>query len=110
MGAFKWTSLGFGILLSLVDVIAFPIVRYVSLGSNPYLMILPVLLYGMSPFILLQSLKMEGLAVMNLLWDTLSTITITFICIAFFKEKLTFAKITGMVLSIISITLLTYET
>lgn len=87
MSALNWTSLGFGILLALVDVIAFPFVKYVSLGSNPYLMIVPVLLYGLSPLVLLQSLKMEGLAIMNFLWDTLSTILITLICVCFFKKK-----------------------
>ena len=109
MGVINWRSLGFGVLLAVVDVIAFPFVKQVSLGSNYYWMIVPVLLYGMSPLILLQSLKMEGLAVMNFLWDTISTILITIICICFFREKLSNTKLLGALLGIASIGLLVYE-
>jgi len=109
MSIVNWRSLGFGLILALVDVIAFPFVKYVSLGSNPYWMILPVLLYGLSPLVLLVSLKMEGLAVMNFLWDTISTIFITFLCVCVFKEKLSNTKIIGALLGILSIGMLVYE-
>jgi multidrug transporter EmrE-like cation transporter len=72
-------------------------------------MILPVVLYGLSPLILLQSLKMEGLAVMNFLWDTISTILITLLCICIFKEKLSNTKLLGALLGIVSIGLLVYQ-
>ena len=109
MTVINWRSLTFGVILALVDVVAFPFVKQVSLGSNHYWMIVPVLLYGLSPLLLLQALRMEGLAVMNFLWDTISTILITFLCICFFREKLSNTKVIGALLGIASIGLLVYE-
>jgi multidrug transporter EmrE-like cation transporter len=109
MNVLNWSSLGFGLFLALIDVLAFPFVKSVSLGSNIYWMIVPVLLYAVNPIILLQSLKIENLAIMNLLWNTISTVLITIICICFFKEQISTIKMVGMVLSILSIGLMSYE-
>jgi multidrug transporter EmrE-like cation transporter len=107
--SFNWSSIGFGLGLAATDIIAFPIVKYVSLGARPIWLLLAVLVYSMNPIILLQSLKIEGLAVINLLWNTLSNILITVIGVYMFKEKISSIKKLGIVLSIISIGLLTYE-
>jgi multidrug transporter EmrE-like cation transporter len=106
---FNWSSIGFGLSLACTDIIAFPIVKYVSLGAHPNWLLLAVILYAMNPILLLESLKIEGLAVINLLWNTLSNIIITAIGIYMFKEKISSIKKIGILLSIISIGLLTYE-
>ena len=106
---FNWPSIGFGLALASTDIFAFPIVKYVSLGARPIWLLFAVLLYALNPILLLLSLKTEGLAIINLLWNTLSNIVITAIGIYMFKEKISSIKKIGAVLSIISIGLLTYE-
>ena len=106
---FNWPSIGFGLGLACTDIVAFPIVKYVSLGARPIWLLFAVLVYALNPILLLLSLKTEGLAIINLLWNTISNIIITAIGIYMFKEKISGVKKIGIVLSIISIGLLTYE-
>ena len=106
---FNLRSLGFGLALALMDSVSFPFVKNVSLGLNPMWMIVPTILYSFSPQILLQALKTESLVIMNLLWDLLSDILITVICLFFFKETLSPMKILGVCLSFVSIFLMTYN-
>jgi len=107
--SFNWSSIGFMFSLAATDILAFPLVKYVSLGAHPSWLLLAALLYALNPFFLLQSLKTEGLAVINLLWNTFSNIIITVIGVYIFKEKFSRTKVAGLVLSILSIGLLTYE-
>lgn len=107
---FNLTVLAFGFLMTIIDIIAFPIVKHVSintLGSN--WLILPVFLYALQPLILFRSLHFEGIALMNLTWNTLSIIAITLIGVYYFKEKLSHTKTIGILLGMVSIGLLTYE-
>jgi multidrug transporter EmrE-like cation transporter len=109
-GLFNSTALVFGLSLAVLDMIAFPIVKLASIGKlvSAWL-VFPVLLYSMGPLILYKSLQFERLAIMNILWDTMSSIGITLICVYYFKETLTTTKMIGLVLSIISIGLMAYE-
>ena len=107
---FNGTILAFAFLMTAIDVLAFPLVKLVSistLGSN--WLVLPVFLYALQPLILFRSLQSEGLALMNLTWNTLSIIVITLIGVCCFKEKLSHTKTMGILLSMVSIGLLTYE-
>jgi multidrug transporter EmrE-like cation transporter len=107
---FNVTVLVFGLLMTFVDMLTFPIVKLVSidtLGSN--WLLLPVFLYALQPLILFRSLQFEGIALMNLTWNTLSIIAITLIGVYYFKEKLSHTKTIGILLGMVSIGLLTYE-
>ena len=107
--SFNLKSLGFGIVLSLMDVVSFSFVKNVSLGMNPMWMILPSIVYAFSPYVLLQSLTSESLVIMNLLWDLCSDVLITCVGLYFFKETLSPTKMLGVVFSFISIFLMTYN-
>ena len=104
----NWNALYYGISLAGMDVLAFPFVKLVSLGWNPLFMILPTLLYALDPYFLLQSLKYENLAIMNLLWNLLSNILITVMGIYLFQEKISRFKTIGVLLGLISIGIMTY--
>jgi len=104
------SALQYGTLLALLDVVTFPFVKLVSLGYlSTRWMILPILLYSIGPVLLLKSLQMEGLVVINFLWDLISSILITILGIYVFKEKINRIKALGIFLSIISIMLLSYK-
>jgi small multidrug resistance pump len=106
---FNLETLRYGLGMAVLDLTAFPIVKNVSLGLNPMWMIIPVCLYALEPLVLLQSLKSETLTVMNALWDVMSTVLVTCVGLFYFGEKVSWMKLCGVVLSIISIGLLTYE-
>jgi multidrug transporter EmrE-like cation transporter len=104
------SALHYGVLLALLDVVTFPFVKLVSLGSlSTGWMFLPILLYSIGPVLLLKSLQVEGLAVINFLWDLISSVLITILGIYVFKEKINRVKALGIFLSFICIMLLSYE-
>jgi len=95
--------------MAALDVTTFPIVKYVSMGLDPVWMIIPMFLYAFEPLILLKSLTHESLTVMNIMWDLMSVVLVTCMGLFYFNEKISLTKICGVILSIISIGLLTYE-
>jgi drug/metabolite transporter (DMT)-like permease len=106
---FRYTTLLFGILFGLIDAIALPIVKGVSIGWKPLWMIIPVLLYTINPLIFLKALSFESLTIMNLVWDLSSDLIVTFIGLFIFKETIPRTKMVGVILSVISLFLMTYE-
>lgn len=106
---FNLDALRHGLSMAALDVTALPIVKYVSMGLDPMWMIIPMCLYAYAPIVLLKSLKHETLTVMNLLWDVMSDVLVTCVGLFYFGEKISWTKLCGVILSIISIGLLTYE-
>jgi multidrug transporter EmrE-like cation transporter len=98
-------GLGFG----LIDSIALPITKGVSLGWNKLYMIVPMMLYAVSPFIFLKALAGESLTIMNLVWDLSSDVIVTLIGLFVFAEKISPVKLIGVLTGIVSLFLLTYE-
>ena len=105
----KFDTLAYGLVLAGIDVLAFPFVKYVRMGLHPMWMIVPVFLYAIDPFILLQSLKIEQIAIMNLVWNLMSNILITCMGVLVFQEAIPLGKWIGILLSMVSILLMTYE-
>jgi multidrug transporter EmrE-like cation transporter len=104
-----WRTLGFGLAFGIMDSIVLPTIKRVSLGANPLWMILPVLLYGASPFLFLKALEKETLTIMNLVWDLTSDLIVTFIGLVVFAEKLPPLKLLGVMFSFMGLFLMTYE-
>ena len=99
-------TLAFGLVLSVIDTVAFSLIKKVSLAQVPYWMTgLAVLLYAMTPLVFLQSMKYTSLSVMNLTWDLLSDVMVTLVGLFFFKEILTERETIGVLLGIIAIIL-----
>lgn len=106
---FNLDALRNGLTMAALDVTAFPIVKYVSMGLNPMWMFIPVCMYAYAPILLLKSLKHETLTVMNAMWDVMSNVLVTCVGLFYFGEKVSWTKLCGVILSIISIGLLSYE-
>jgi multidrug transporter EmrE-like cation transporter len=106
----RWVVLGFGALLAFVDVLMQPIAKLVSTNSLSLVwMGLPTLAYAANPWIFLQSLRFEGIALMNLVWNLMSNVIITFVGLVLFKEQMTSLKWIGVVLSFVAMVCLTAE-
>lgn len=106
----NWTTLGFGLVLALVDATMMPLIKGVSKRALPrWIMLVPTLIYAIDPWIFLQSLKLESMVVMNFVWDLLSDLLVTFFGVVLLGERLPATKAIGVVLSFISLFFLTWE-
>lgn len=103
-------TLLYGLLFGLLDATSLPIVKGISTGWKYGWIIVPIVLYGLSPLIFLSALKGgETLTIMNLVWDLTSDVVITIIGLFLFAEKLSPVKLLGVAFSFISLFLMTYE-
>jgi multidrug transporter EmrE-like cation transporter len=102
-------TLLFGILFGMIDVFSLTTVKKVFLGWNPIYMILPVILYGLTPFVFLKGLAGESLTILNLVWDLTSDLIVTLIGLFVFREYVSPVKMLGVALSFVSLFLMTYE-
>ena len=105
----NWRTLLFGLVFGLLDSIALPLIKSVSLGANPFLMMIPTVVYAASPFIFLAALKRESLTIMNLVWDLTSDVVVTLIGIFIFRESIPPVKMLGVMTSFVALFLMTYE-
>ena len=104
----RWDVLGYGSLLASMDIVMQPITKLVSTKalSVPW-MIIPTLVYAINPWIFLSSLRVEGMAIMNLVWNLVSNVFVTFVGLYVFGEQITPLKWLGIVLSFAAIYCLT---
>lgn len=100
----------YGTAMAGIDVLSLGLLKAISLQwISPYFFVIPVIIYAFQPVLFLKSLDYEGMAVMNMMWDLLSGVFVTFSGLYFFKEKITTKKFAGILLSILSIYLLSNE-
>lgn len=106
----RWDILGYGTVLALVDVVMMPITKGVANKTLPFwLMVIPTLAYAADPWIFLQSLKVESMVVMNLVWDLVSDILVTCTGLFILGEKVSTMKSIGIGLSFVSLYFLSHE-
>ena len=109
MGSF--TPLLYGVFMATIDVFMLGIIKMVSTGAikSIYWMALPTVVYAFQPWIFLQSLRVETMIVMNLLWDLISDVLVTTSGVLYFKEKISHTKSIGIILSVLGIYLMSCE-
>jgi multidrug transporter EmrE-like cation transporter len=102
-------TLGFGSLLAFNDIVMMPFVKQI-VGGWPFAYILfPMLAYALDPLIFFFAMKGEGMALMNLVWNLISNVIITFTGIVMFKEVVPPTKMIGIALSFVALFFMTYE-
>ena len=105
----NWRTLGFGSTFGTIDAIALPLIKSVSKGWSLWWMAVPVLLYGVTPFLFLKALEKETLTIMNMAWDLSSDLIVTVIGLSVFAEQISPTKLLGVLFSFIGLFLMTYE-
>lgn len=105
------TPLLYGVFMATIDVFMLGIIKMVSVGSikNMWWMALPTVIYAFQPWVFLQSLRVESMIVMNLLWDLISDIFVTANGILYFKEEVSSTKMIGVGLSMLGIYFMSCE-
>ena len=98
----------YGTYMATVDVFVLSLLKAINLGwIGPAMMVLPTLIYAMQPWVFLTSLKYESMTVMNLLWDVMSDLMVTFTGLYFFKETISTTKMVGVGFGLVAVFLLT---
>lgn len=107
MGQKTLIAAGIALGMAAIDIVALGLVKQVSQRHfTPLLILVSIVLYALQPLIFYAALRMQGLAVVNLLWNVLSSILVTTVALLYFREKLTPIKLVGVVFSILAIALL----
>ena len=108
---FNLTGLGWGGLMALMDSVILSLLKAYSIGLIQWngIILISMLVYSIQPLIFLESLKGNGLIIMNLLRDVMSGILVSIVGLFYFSEKLTNVKKVGVLLSVISVILLSLK-
>jgi len=94
--------------MSIVDAVSFSIIKHVSKHALPSgLTVLAMVLYALQPLILLQAMPIETVAVMNILWNLISSVVVTLVSIFVLRETIGMYKMVGVVAGIVSLGLCT---
>ena len=93
-----------------VDVVAFSIIKKISEKALvPGFAIVSMILYALQPVLLLQALPYESVAVMNILWNLISSVAVTLLGVFVLQENISTRKMLGIVIGIIALFLFTFE-
>lgn len=86
-----------------------PFVKKIVGGWPFAYIVFPMLAYAMDPLIFFFAIKSEGMAMMNLVWNLISNVIITFTGLFVFNEVVPPTKMIGIALSFVALFFMTYE-
>ena len=106
-----WGAVAYSSAMASIDIVSLGLVKAAYTGTVPIVAGLggAVFLYAVQPLLFYNALSFEGMAIINLLWNVISSIVVTLVGILYFKEKLTNLKLIGAAFSIVAIWLLTLD-
>lgn len=97
-------------LLTLNDILCFSLCKYIYLHNlNIYYLILPTIMYGLHIPLFFYGLRISSMAVLNIVWNLLSSILVLLLGIIYFKEKISWIKIIALGMGLCSLGLLTID-
>lgn len=110
IGKFSILPIVFGLTMSMLDVGMMSIAKMSSEGQIPFRVALPLatLVYSITPFIFMKSLKYESLTSMNLIWDLTSDIMVTILGVFYFKESIKGLRWLAVMFALFSLGLFAY--
>lgn len=103
---FNLAPVAFATLMASMDTVVLAWIKDYSLGLVSWKFVpLAMFIYGLQPYVFLQSLRYESMTVMNIMWDLISDILVTATGLLYFKESLTPVKQGALALAFVSILL-----
>ena len=94
--------------MACIDVVMMGMLKleYTNVLHGAWILPLGMVIYSLQPIVFRAGLPYEGIAVLNIMWNTLSIIIISLMGLFFFEEKLSPINVLGMILSILGIILI----
>jgi len=103
----KSQAIGYILLLIIVEILAWYFLKKQHIEENDTYMFLFFFFFALIPWILIQLVKLEGIAITNVYWNIASTMLVILLGYFVFKEKINSVQYIGVGLGILSIALLT---
>ena len=104
---FNIVPLGFGATMAIIDAFMLSLLKYISKEKQHVgWIVLPIIVYAFQPVLFYLSLQYESMTVMNLLWDVISDVIVTFVGLVVFQEAIGPYKKAGVIFSFFSIVLM----
>jgi uncharacterized membrane protein len=98
------------LIMTINDIFSFSITKTIYKDKKPiYWLLLPSILYACQIPLFFYGLSFSGMAILNVIWNLLSSILVTMIGIFYFKENISHIKFVGILLGLISLFLIAYE-
>ena len=94
-------------VMASLDVIIMTLLKLKSTSAltSPFILPLTMAIYSLQPLLFYKVLSVKGMAILNILWDTISTILVTIVGAFYFGEKISLTNWLGIFLCIIGIIL-----
>lgn len=102
MNSLFWNIAG----ISIFDLVAVYFAKFYSINKNPWFLILTCGFFTIAALFFVRSLQYEGLAIVNILWTSISVILVTISGYFIFKEHITPLQFLGIALTIIGLVLI----
>ena len=98
----------FALYMAGVDAIIMPLLKAKKIGmlTGTWMFPLASIIYAMQPLVFFQSLSLESMTIMNILWDILSDVLVALIGFFVFGETLTYLQCLGLILAFVGVALL----
>ena len=87
-------------VLASLDVIIMTLLKLKSISAltSPYILPLTMAIYSLEPLLFYKALSVKGMAILNILWDSISSILIALIGAFIFGEKISLINWLGIFL------------
>jgi multidrug transporter EmrE-like cation transporter len=95
------------VVMASLDVIIMTLLKLKSISAltSPYIIPLTMAIYSLEPLLFYKALSVKGMAILNILWDSISSILIALIGAFIFGEKISLINWLGIFLCTVGIIL-----
>ena len=98
----------YALYMASIDAVSFSLLkaRHIGLIKGIWMFPITMLIYATQPLVFYNTLSVESMTVMNVLWNVMSNVVVTLIGLLFFKEQISKYQYAGIIVCIFGITLL----
>jgi len=90
----------YAVAMASLDVIIMTLLKLKSISAltSPYIIPLTMAIYSLQPLLFFKALPVKGMAILNILWDSISSVLIAVIGAFYFGEKISLTNWLGIFL------------
>lgn len=101
------SALLYSTVMASLDVVVMTLLKLKSTSAltSPLILPLTMAIYSLEPLLFFKGLSIKGMAILNILWDSISTILIALVGAFIFGEKISLTNWLGIFLCMVGIIL-----
>jgi len=99
-----------GFLLTINDLLSFGMCKYIYANNiNIRYLFIPTIMYCLQIPLFFYGLNVSSMAVLNIIWNLMSSLLVTFLGLFYFKEKISNIKTIALFLGLLSLILFSLD-